>query len=193
MSYKTKAKPKPKNSPLPLILAGVGLIIVSIAVAVFAPKQSAPLKTQAINGPIPGVVEYPAPDLALVDLDGEPTSLDDLRGQVVMVNNWATWCPTCRAEMPELEAYYQAHKDDGFVLVGINSGDQSSQVEAFIQEYNLTFPMWLDPSGLAIHAFKNNALPSSYILDEKGTVRLVWSGAVSLEALETYVTPMLED
>jgi peroxiredoxin len=193
MSYKTKAKPKPKNSPLPLILAGAGLIIVSIAVAVFAPKETAPLKTQAINGPIPGVVEYPAPDLALVDLDGEPASLDDLRGQVVMVNNWATWCPPCRAEMPELEAYYQAHKDDGFVLVGINSGDQSSQVEAFIQEYNLTFPMWLDPTGLAIHAFKNNALPSSYILDEKGTVRLVWSGAVSLEALEAYVTPMLED
>jgi peroxiredoxin len=178
---------------LPLILAGAGLIIVSIAVAVFATKETAPLKTQAINGPIPGVVDYPAPDLALVDLDGKPASLDDLRGQVVMVNNWATWCPPCRAEMPELEAYYQAHKDDGFVLVGINSGDQSSQVEAFIQEYNLTFPMWLDPTGLAIHAFKNNALPSSYILDEKGTVRLVWSGAVSLEALEAYVTPMLED
>jgi len=193
MSDKIKAKRKPKSSPLPLILAGAGLIIIAIAVAVFAPKGNAPLPIDTSNGPVPGMVEYSAPELELVNLEGQPVSLEALRGQVVMVNNWATWCPPCRAEMPELEAYYQAHKAEGFVLVGINSGDQSDQVQDFIQEYNLSFPMWLDPTGLAIHAFKNNALPSSYVLDESGTVRLIWSGAVSLEALETYVTPMLGD
>ena len=126
-------------------------------------------------------------------MDGNPTSLADLKGKVVLVNNWATWCPPCRAEMPELEAYYQAHKGDGFVLVGINSGDKQSQVVEFIREYEISFPMWLDPSGMALRAFKNNALPSSYLLDESGTVRRVWTGAVSLETLEQYVTPLLED
>ncbi len=193
MSYNPKVKPEPKNSPLPLILAGAGLIIIAIAVAVIGPQGNTPINVDTSKGPVPGMVEFPAPKLELVNLEGEPVSLETLRGQIVMVNNWATWCPPCRAEMPELEAYYQAHKEDDFVLVGINSGDQSNQVLEFIQEYNLTFPMWLDPTGLAIHAFKNNALPSSYVLDKSGTVRLVWSGAVDLETLETYVTPMLGD
>ena len=116
-----------------------------------------------------------------------------LRGQVVLVNNWATWCPPCRAEMPELEAYFRAHANEGFLLVGINSGDTQAQVLEFIKEYELTFPMWLDPTGLALHEFKNNALPSSYVIDKSGTVRFVWTGAVSLEALETYVTPLLAE
>ncbi len=193
MSYNPKVKPEPKNSPLPLILAGAGLIIIAIAVAVIGPQGNTPINVDTSKGPVPGMVEFPAPKLELVNLEGEPVSLETLRGQIVMVNNWATWCPPCRAEMPELEAYYQAHKEDDFVLVGINSGDQSNQVLEFIKEYNLTFPMWLDPTGLAIHAFKNNALPSSYVLDKSGTVRLVWSGAVDLETLETYVTPMLGD
>ena len=193
MSYKNKPKRKTKNSSLPLILAGAGLIILAIAVAspLFKGNGSQPIDTSV--KPAPGMVEYPAPELELVNLDGQPVSLEALRGQVVMVNNWATWCPPCRAEMPELEAFYQAHKEEGFVLVGINSGDQSDQVQDFIQEYNLSFPMWLDPTGLAIHAFQNNALPSSYVLDEDGTVRMMWSGAISLDVLETYVTPMLGD
>jgi peroxiredoxin len=93
--------------------------------------------------------------------------------------------------MPALEAYFQAHKGDGFTLVGINSGDQRDQVVDFKREYDLTFPLWLDPTGLALREFKNNALPSSYVIDKTGTVRFFWMGAVSLEALETYVTPLL--
>lgn len=193
MSEKIKARPKTEISALPLILTGAGLILVAIAVAIFAPRENLAGKLEGNTGPAPGIVSYPAPDVQLVDLAGVTVSLHALQGQVVMVNNWATWCPPCRAEMPELETFYQTHKDDGFILIGINSGDQSSQVREFIQEYQLSFPIWLDPTGLALHAFRNNALPSSYILDRTGTVRLVWTGAVSLEALETYVTPMLED
>ena len=169
------------------------MILIAIAVVVFAPREGLPSKPADDPRQAAGEVNFPAPRLELTDLDGNPTSLADLQGQVVLINNWATWCPPCRAEMPELEAYFQAHKADGFVLVGINSGDKQSQVVAFIQEYELTFPMWLDPTGLALHTFKNNALPSSYLVDESGTVRRAWTGAVSLETLEKYVTPLLED
>ena len=193
MSTKTRTRIKRKNSPLPLILAGTGLILVAIAVVVFAPREGAPAKPEVGTGKAPGEVNYSAPELELVDLDGTPSSLAGLQGQVILVNNWAVWCPPCRAEMPELEAYFQAHKEDGFILIGINSGDKDSQVTDFIYEYNLTFPMWLDPTGLALHKFKNNALPSTYVIDETGTIRLAWTGAVSLETLEQYVTPLLED
>lgn len=193
MSYTRKKKTKRKNSPLPLILAGMGLILAAVAVMVFGAPKKVPAKTDANVGQVPGAVDYPVPELALTDLNGQSVSLENLRGQVVLVNNWATWCPPCRAEMPELEAYYLAHKNEGFTLVGINAGDEPDQVLEFIREYDLTFPMWLDPTGLALHAFRNNALPSSYVIDQTGRVRMVWTGAVSLEALESYVTPLFED
>jgi peroxiredoxin len=182
-----------KSSPLPLILAGVGLILIAIALVVFTPGENVLTKAGVGVSPAPGEVNYPAPVLELTDLDGVTVSLVGLRGQVILVNNWATWCPPCRAEMPELEAYFQAHKDDGFNLIGINSGDKKGEVADFAGEIGLTFPMWLDTTGLALRAFKNNALPSSYVIDRSGNVRLVWMGAVSLEALETYVTPLLAD
>jgi peroxiredoxin len=139
----------------------------------------------------PASVNYPAPEIELVDLGGKPVSLAGLSGQVVLVNNWATWCPPCRAEMPALEAYYREHKDHGFTIVGINSGDSQDQVADFRGEYDLTFPLWLDPAGYALRAFQNNALPSSYLIDQNGMVRLIWMGAINLDVLEEYVTPFL--
>jgi cytochrome c biogenesis protein CcmG/thiol:disulfide interchange protein DsbE len=191
MSHINKAISQPEKSPLPLILAGAGLILIAIALVVFAPDEPLPAKAGVESGPAPGEVSYPAPELKLVEINGAAVSLAGLRGQVVLVNNWATWCPPCRAEMPSLEAYFRAHKDDGFTLVAINSGDQRDQVVDFQREFDLTFPLWLDPTGLALREFKNNALPSSYVIDQAGTVRLFWMGAVSLEALETFVTPLL--
>lgn len=165
--------------------------MISIAVFVFLPGGK-PLDVVSVDAaPAPGSVNYPAPELELWDIDWNVVSLSGLQGQVVLVNNWATWCPPCREEMPALEVYFRSHQDEGFTLVAINSGDQADQVLEFQREYGLTFPLWLDPTGLALREFKNNALPSSYVIDESGTVRFTWTGAVSLEALETYVTPLL--
>jgi peroxiredoxin len=176
-----------------LILIGVGLIIASIAVYILAAGDGQPASSLDGISPQPALVNYQAPQLELVDMTGSPVTLGSLRGQVVLVNNWATWCPPCRAEMPALESYYRAHQEDGFTLVAINSGDKRDQVEGFAAEYGLTFPLWLDPTGLALRAFRNNALPSSYVIDRSGTVRMFWSGALTQEALEHYLTPLLSD
>src|SRR3990172_10530673 len=87
---------------------------------------------------------YLAPQLALTNVDGTPSSLEDYRGQVILVNNWATWCPPCKTEMPELQAYYSAHSADGFVVVAIESGEPADEVVAFVNDYGLSFPVWLD-------------------------------------------------
>lgn len=177
----------------PLIFIGSGLILLAFA-GVFFVSRSSGSSENSMEIPlsaVPAQVNFPAPELDLVDLEGNAVSLSDYRGKVVLLNNWATWCPPCRAEMPELEAYYQAHAGEGFTLIGISAGDTAEQVQQFVMDYNTTFPMWLDPGSAALRAFRNDALPSSYVVDPNGTVRLAWSGAVSLERLEEYVTPLI--
>lgn len=186
-----------KQSPLPLILIGVGLIAIATAFVIFMPKadENAPSASTSreIPASIPGEMNYPAPSLELTDMQDQVVSLADYKGQWLLVNNWATWCPPCRAEMPEMNAYYEAHKDEGFVLIGISSGDTKTQIDDFIQEYGLSFPMWQDPTSASLRAFRMDYLPSSFVIDPSGTVRLAWTGAVSLATLETYVTPLLSD
>lgn len=141
----------------------------------------------------PVTTSYPGPQLALTDLQGKPVSIDDYRGQVILVNNWATWCPPCRTEMPELEAYYTAHAAQGFVVIAIDSGDPADQVASFVKDNQMTFPVWLDPLSKSKGFFKNLDLPSSYVIDRDGMVRLSWTGGINQPTLEQYVTPLLEE
>ncbi len=141
----------------------------------------------------PAKVNYPAPRLELNNLQGKPDTIENYQGQVILVNNWATWCPPCKLEMPELQAYYDSHAAQGFVVIAIESGDPTEQVVSFVQELNLTFPVWLDPTSKALETFNNWDLPSSYIIDRNGTVRLTWTGGVNQPTLEQFVTPLLEE
>jgi len=193
---KNKHRKSKKTSPLPLILIGAGLIVIAFAFVILLPKDDDTTAASApgeIPASVPGEMNFQAPELTLTDMRDQTVSLVDYRGQWVLVNNWATWCPPCQAEMPELNAYYEAHKDDGFVLIGVSSGDTKAQITDFIQEYGLSFPMWQDPTSASLRAFRMDYLPSSFVIDPTGTVRLAWTGAVSFETLEQYVTPLLDN
>ncbi len=183
-----------KRNTVGALIFGAGLLLVGIAAVVALPKTSgqAAAEETAETSVVPMAVEYPAPELTLTDLEGNTVSLADLRGQVVLVNLWATWCPPCKYEMPTLQAYFEDHGAEGFTLVAINDGDPTDDVVAFARDYGLTFPVWLDPTYIASEqAFKTNALPSSFVIDREGVVRYAWTGAISLGMLEKYVTPML--
>ena len=138
-------------------------------------------------------VEFPAPSLHLSEIDGDEVSLEDFLGKVVLVNNWAIWCPPCKAEMPTLQAYYDEHREQDFVIIGIEAGSRASEVTAFVERFELTFPIWLDPDVKALKVFQNFGLPNSYVIDRDGTVRLAWSGEIDRETLEEFVTPLLEE
>jgi peroxiredoxin len=185
-SIKRKSK---KKSPLPLILVGAGLIVFSLAFFIFGSLSQG----SAGNPQEDELRGTPAPELTLTDVQGHTVSLSDYRGHWVLVNNWATWCPPCRAEMPELNAYYQAHKDDGFVLIGISAGDTQAQVADFVSAFGIRFPMWVDPQQAALSAFRMNALPNSFVIDPEGYVRTSWTGAVTLTDLENRVTSLMEE
>lgn len=175
---------------MPIVLLGLGLSLI-VAAAIRIMRDVPP---QADLSAVPAKVSYAAPQLELTDTAGNPTSLDDYGGQVVLVNLWATWCPPCKAEMPAFESFYQKYKDEGFVIVAINDGDPTPDVLQFVEDYGLTFPVWLDPKYIATEqAFKTLNLPSSFVIDREGTIVLSWVGGTNLKTLEKYVTPVIKE
>ena len=176
------------NQLIPLAVIGAGLIILGLlAVVILASNNySGDLSV------VPSEVNFPAPDLTLNDLQGEKVSISEYRQQIVLINNWATWCPPCKAEMPTLSKYFMEHHDQGFTLIGINAGDPLDEVVNFVDEYDLPFPILLDPNNKSLIAFRNDTLPSSYVIDQNGNVVLAWTGPISRAILEKYITPLLE-
>jgi cytochrome c biogenesis protein CcmG/thiol:disulfide interchange protein DsbE len=190
---KTKRRKTDRSRVLALALVGSGLLIIGAVALIMLPKPGASPQAGGVRSAIPVAVEFPAPELALKDLQGKEVSLEDYRGQVVLVNNWATWCPPCKAEMPTLQAYYDAHRDQGFTIVAVEAGGPLFEVNDFVSRASLTFPIWTDPDNQSLVAFRNQSLPNSYLIDRDGTVRLAWTGAISRDMLEQHVTPILED
>jgi cytochrome c biogenesis protein CcmG, thiol:disulfide interchange protein DsbE len=174
---------------IPMIVIGVGLIVIGLISAKVITADSVSAEGYGV---VPQQVSFTAPDITLNALTGETVSISDYQGQVILINNWATWCPPCKAEMPTLSKYYQDHRDESFVLVAIEAGDPKDDVARFVQEYDLTFPVLLDPNNKALYAFRNDSLPSSYVVDQNGTVVLAWTGPITYTTLEKYVTPLLE-
>jgi len=175
------------------MLIGTGLLLIGMAGFTALLRADVAAVFENSPGVLPMRVEYPAPDLRLTDLTGAPVALSEHLGQVVLVNLWATWCPPCKAEMPTLQGYYEDHHADGFVIVAISDGDPVDAVVDFVEEYGLTFPVWPDLTYKGTAAFRTDNLPSSFVIDRQGVVRLAWIGEITRANLERYVTPMIEE
>jgi cytochrome c biogenesis protein CcmG, thiol:disulfide interchange protein DsbE len=190
----SRRKPQKQNAQsAALVVIGAGLILIGLVAFMSWPRDSIPVQPdKTTNRTLPVVVEYDAPDLTLMDISGTQHSLAEYRGQVVLVNLWATWCPPCKAEMPTLQAFYEDHASQGYVTVAISDGDPQPDVREFVQVYGLSFPVWLDPTYIATDkAFKTRNLPSSFVIDRDGKIRLRWVGEIDRATLEEYVTPLI--
>ena len=177
-----------RRKTFPLLLLGLGALLVAASVYFILQDVS----SRSEFSTVPVRVSFPAPELTLTDTDGISRSLADYRGQVVLVNLWATWCIPCQKEMPTLQSFYNKYRDQGFVVVAINDGDPKSDVLQFMQDYRLHFPVWLDPTYMATEqAFKTLNLPSSFVIDRDGTIRLQWVGGISRRMLDTHVAPLI--
>ncbi len=134
-------------------------------------------------------VNFQAPDFALTPLDGASISLSQQRGKIVLINFWATWCPPCRAEMPEINAVAQAHPDQ-LIVLAINNAEEEARVRQFVSEFQLTFPILLDPDGSVANKYAVLGLPTSFFVDREGIVRAANIGAMSRAYIEAQIAAL---
>jgi peroxiredoxin len=138
-------------------------------------------------------VGLPAPDFTLGTLDGGEVSLSDFRGQGVLINFWATWCGPCRIEMPEIVRAYEAHSDTGFTVLAVNLTDQDAleDVQAFVEEFGMTFPVLLDSNGEISRLYGLLGLPMSVFVDREGRIARIYIGLMSGEQIDEFVGEIL--
>jgi peroxiredoxin len=118
-------------------------------------------------GLVAGTVGQAAPALVVQELDGETFDLAAMRGRVVAVNFWATWCPPCRKEMPDMQALYQRFAPKGLVILAISDEDVS-KVEQFIADHHFSYPILLDPGRKVNELFRVEGIPKSFVYDRDG-------------------------
>lgn len=168
-------------------------ILVAALAWIFASADRAGVSTA---GEIPAPREgFLAPDFSLQTLEGETVSLSELRGQAVLVNLWATWCPPCRAEMPAIQKLYDEYKDQGFMVLAVNMTyqDNPQSVLPFTRENNLTFPILLEETGEMARKYELRSLPSSFFVNRDGIIQeVVIGGPMSEALLRTRIESILE-
>jgi len=129
-----------------------------------------------LNPALAGDVNESAPDFTLPGDGGQAVSLSDLRGQVVMINFWASWCGPCRQEMPLLEQIHQRYESLGFTLLGVNVEENSSDAKAFLEDRPVSFPILFDPDNGVSKLYDVIAMPSTVLIDRQGNVRYLHHG-----------------
>lgn len=132
-------------------------------------------------------------NFTLNDLDSNPVSLAEFRGQPVIVNFWATWCAPCRIEMPELQEAYEKYKDDGLVILALNQDETADVAHSFFyDEMDLTFTPLLDEGSAIATSYESfGVLPSTFFIDSDGVVQAIHRGPVTLGQIEGYLADML--
>ena len=172
--------------------AGITLVILVVGAGWIS--ISAVPAYSTTGGLIPSPKEgFLAPDFTLETLDGGEITLSELRGQPVILNLWASWCPPCRAEMPALQRVYEANRESGLEILAVNmtSQDSQSSAETFVDQNALTFTIPLDRLGLVSNIYQSRALPSTFFVDRQGVIQKVVIGGPMSEVLIESVVEML--
>ncbi len=151
----------------------VGLIVVGLLIVLLTSR--------------PGVSDGTAPNFSAQTVDGQTVSLAEHRGEVVMLNFWATWCPPCKAEMPVLQNAYETYKDDGFTIIAVNNMEALSTVQRFAQSANLSFPIAMDERGVVQQTFGIMGYPTSIFVGPNGEIYATHSGALRADQLTQYI------
>jgi len=144
--------------------AAQSILILTAAVMAFSSSASSvPLKA-------------PAPDFTLKSLEGANLRLEEYRGQVVLINFWASWCGPCRQEMPILDRLHQRYEDTGFAVLGVNVEGEVAPAQKIVDKTNVTFPVLIDEGQSVSQLYDLEAMPSTVVVDRDGIVRYVHRG-----------------
>ncbi len=185
-----EAEVAPPAPPPPGVAAWMGRIVpIAIAVLALAIGGAVLLSAAPTQAPLAANTPYsfdpgmPAPEFSLQTVDGQTLSLSDLRGKAVMVNFWATWCPPCRAEMPDMQQVYAERGSSDIAILAVNVQEAAELVNQFVARYGLKFPILMDPSGNVFTAYRVSSLPTSYFVDREGRIASVNVGALNRQGM----------
>lgn len=142
------------------------------------------------SGPA-GLAGQQAPVLALTDVRGDPVSIAQYRGRVVVMNLWATWCPPCREELPDLQRLYAADARRGLVVIGVDQGESAARASAFAASLGVRFPIWIDAQQAYGRAYDALGFPTTVIVGRDGTIARGFDGALTYAQMRAAVTPLL--
>ena len=166
-----------------IFLIVLGIIFVALFAALDL-NSNLPRSVNPATGPQIGST---APDFTLKDLNGNPVKLSDYRGKAVYINFWASWCPPCKLEIPEIEKFYQINKDHVTVLaVNLTFNDKLSDVVDLLKASNANFPVLLDtnPKASVADAYQVYGIPASFFIDKNGIIRATHVGGMTLATLQ---------
>ncbi|MEH7436791.1 redoxin domain-containing protein [Neobacillus drentensis] len=162
----------------------VSLLTVAIVQAMDK-KTEAPETTSQATANKEGLsIGAKAPDFELKTLTGETVKLSDLKGKKVMLNFWATWCPPCKAEMPEMEQFSKQVGDD-VVILAVNI-DPQLDVQGFVNENKITFPVLLDAEDKVNEAYQVLSIPTTYFINSKGVIKNKFTGSMTLDVMKDF-------
>lgn len=162
------------------VLIGFVLVVAGLSLLPAADAASGPAR-----------VGKPLADFSLQTLDGRTVQLSDYRGRTVLINVWATWCPPCRREMPDLHALYLRYQPSGVELLALNAGESPDLVEEYIQQSGFTFPVLLDPGTEVLNQLGIHDYPTTILVDPQGVVQVLHIGLLTPAAMDTELVPYL--
>jgi thiol-disulfide isomerase/thioredoxin len=132
----------------------------------------------------------PALDFKLKDLNGKEVSLSDFKGKKVFLNFWATWCPPCKAEMPDIEKLYSETKDTDLVILAVNVGEGKSDVTSFLNDNKYNFTVLLDSDQNITNQYNIKGIPTSFFIDKEGNIVSSKVGGMSLDEMKSYISKL---
>jgi len=134
-----------------------------------------------------------APDFSLTSFDGQTITLSQLRGQVIVINFWASWCPPCRQEAPYLERTWRKYKDRGVTFIGVNWVDTQKEAIAYLAEFNITYFNGVDVGTRIAQAYRIQGIPETFFVDKTGKLRGVHIGPLAAPQLDNKIDELLNE
>ena len=178
-------RPSSGVTPARVIVGLVAVLAIVGAIYLLDPSQqnATSIDVAASTAPAPRVGQ-PAPDFELPNLDGKVVKLSDFKGQPVWINFWASWCPPCRAETPDVEAAYKAKHPQGLTLLAISIGEDAASVRGYVQSAGMTSTVLVDSSEVVASRYRVNGIPTHLFVDKDGIVRDLVSGGLSRSSID---------
>lgn len=183
-------KEKPKNTSAKASKLTPGTVFLMVGLAVFFSVMGIQLFRQNQTRPYAG---DRAPNFELTSYDGDTYNLRDLRGQIVIVNLWANWCPPCHEEAEDLQQIHEDYQDDGVLMIGVNWLDIDSEALDFIDFYGITYPNAPDIGEAFYEAYNIQGPPETFIIGRDGIVQATFIGGTTYEAIANILNDMLAE